>query len=222
MEGRSLYMAVGGYEPSGREGCADIRSLHIALEEGLRAAAGRAGVESSRVYLALSGPAYYIVWTVSWRPEALARLRVELASLRCFAETVWWPSVYWASPYAKGLKPEEVLELAKGKPMKYFIAYPMKKSPEWYLLPFDERRRIMGEHIGVARKASEELGLEVRSYTTYAFGIADYEFLVIYEAEDLALWARVVERLREAKARKWVVREEPVLTGVRTDLIEAG
>ena len=38
------------------------------------------------------------------------------------------------------------------QPMKYVIVYPFVKSREWYLLPFEERRKMMEEHIMVGRK----------------------------------------------------------------------
>ena len=38
------------------------------------------------------------------------------------------------------------------QPMKYCIVYPFVKSREWYLLPFEERKKMMEEHISVERK----------------------------------------------------------------------
>ncbi|MBW9142061.1 MAG: chlorite dismutase family protein, partial [Candidatus Aramenus sp.] len=70
---------------------------------------------------------------------------------------------------------------------------------------------IMREHIEIARTHPKNDG--IRSYTTYSFGVADYEFVVIYEAPSLTNWIEVVEKLREAKARKWVTKEEPILVG---------
>ncbi len=203
---QALYMAVASYEP---RGC----SVSEALGEMRDAFRGVPG--SQRSYLVLSGPGLIAAWLASWEPEQLAEARARAAEKRCLSEAAWWLGVYWESPYAKGASPEEVYRaVSEAEPLRYLIAYPMKKSPEWYLIPFEERRRIMGEHILIAREAMKSLGVEVRSYTTYAFGLAAHEFLVIYEAEDLAGWARVVEKLREAKARKWVVMEEPVIVGV--------
>ena len=208
-----LYMAVAGYNGLRKSGCP---------KPGIEGTVGRvksrlseAGWEGRtlRVYKGFSGPSLALVWAASWEPEELAELRGDLREDECLEEAFWWPSVYRESPYVKGSTPEEVMEALRGEPLRYFIAYPMKKSPEWYLLPFEERRKIMGEHIRIAREATGKGN--VRSYTTYSFGIADYEFLVIYEAEDLDHWERIVERLREAKARKWIVREEPVVVGIR-------
>ncbi len=118
-------------------------------------------------------------------------------------------SVYKPSPYVKGNF--NIKSVLNAEPLRYFIAYPMKKSVDWYLLPFEDREKIMREHIEIAKKHPKNKG--IRSYTTYSFGIGDYEFVVIYEAPSIEDWVEVVEALREAKARKWVIKEEPILVG---------
>jgi chlorite dismutase len=165
----------------------------------------------SKAYASLSEGVNVIGWHASREPEELIKVREE-ALASGLEEKHWWPAVYKESPYARGYRAGEVLDLVtRAKGLPWLVAYPMKKSPEWYLLPFEERRSIMAEHIRIAREAVGNAN--IKSYTTYAFGIADYEFLVIYEVSDLAGWVEVVERLRAAQARKWVVLEEPVLVG---------
>jgi len=166
----------------------------------------------SKAYMALSGDVHAIGWHASMEAEDLLELR-ERALEEGLEERYWWPGVYKESPYARGYKASEILDLiTRAEGLPWLIAYPMKKSPEWYLIPLEERRRIMGEHIRIARESSSLAG-SVRSYTTYAFGLASYEFLVIYEVSDIAGWIDVVEKLRLAEARKWVIMEEPVLAG---------
>lgn len=163
-----------------------------------------------RTYASLSPEAHLIVWTSSLDTKPLLMVRDKLR--RCCSdmiESVVWLSIYKPSPYVG--RSEDLMSKLKSKPLRYLVAYPMKKSPEWYLLPFDERKSIMAEHIGIAR--SHSYSRNIKSYTTYAFGIASYEFLVIYETPSLNEWVTIVERLREAKARRWVTLEEPVLVG---------
>jgi Uncharacterized conserved protein, COG3253 len=75
----------------------------------------------------------------------------------------------------------------------------------------------MAEHIGMARSHPESG--QIRSYTTYSFGLGDQEYVVLYEASSLTAWSHVTEKLREAKARKWIVKEEPILVGeLRNDV----
>ena len=119
-------------------------------------------------------------------------------------------SLYEDSPY---LKPDSVLDdTLKQAPLKYFVAYPMSKQPEWYLLDYEERKKIMAEHIGMALADPE--GRSVRSYTTYSYGLGDQEFVVLYETESLAAWSHATKKLREARARKWIVNETPIIVGI--------
>src|SRR3712207_8160841 len=53
--------------------------------------------------------------------------------------------------------------LFRSQPMKYCIVYPFVKSREWYLLPFEERKKMMEEHILVGRKFPQ-----IRLNTTYS------------------------------------------------------
>ena len=119
-------------------------------------------------------------------------------------------SLYEDSPY---LKPGNVLDdTLKQQPLKYFVAYPMSKQPEWYLLDYEERKKIMAEHIGMALADPE--GRSVRSYTTYSYGLGDQEFVVLYETESLAAWSHATRKLREARARNWIVNETPIIVGI--------
>ncbi|MGH9954275.1 MAG: chlorite dismutase family protein, partial [Nitrososphaeraceae archaeon] len=68
------------------------------------------------------------------------------------------PSVY-SSKIKPGFMTDE-------QPMKYCIVYPFVKSREWYLLPFEERKKMMEEHILVGRKFPN-----IRLNTTYSFGL---------------------------------------------------
>ncbi len=163
-----------------------------------------------RIYWSLCGEAHVIVWLVSPETRPLYNFRMDVAEeFDDVVESLFWLSIYKASPYVK--EEFNVYEKMAGEPLKYLISYPMKKDPEWYLLPFDERRSIMAEHIRIAR--THKYSGNVRSYTTYAFGLAGYEFLVVYEVKSLYEWIEIVEELRRARARKWIVMEEPVLVG---------
>ncbi len=102
----------------------------------------------------------------------------------------------------------------KNKP--YFVAYPITKSTEWYLLDEKTRKEILSEHIG--RATSDPNNNGINSYTTSSFGIDDNEFVVIYELPSLLSWVSVTQNLRSAKARKWIIKESPILVGEKGDL----
>lgn len=98
----------------------------------------------------------------------------------------------------------------------YFVAYPITKSPEWYLLSKEQRLEIMSEHISMATSDPSNNG--INSYTTTSFGIDDNEFVVLYELNSIQEWVSVTQNLRSARARKWVTNERPILVGRKGDL----
>ncbi len=119
-------------------------------------------------------------------------------------------SLYENSPYIKENKSLE--DTLKAEPKKYFVAYPMSKDREWYLINYEERKKILSGHIGTARSDKESTG--ILSYTTYSFGLGDQEFVVLYEVDDLSSWSHVTQKLREVMARKWIINESPIFIGI--------
>ncbi|PVU75189.1 chlorite dismutase [Sulfolobus sp. SCGC AB-777_G06] len=153
-----------------------------------------------------------IYWVADVETSLLNEFRYSLASSSSglLIPTLTFFSYFKHSPYT-GNTSVEILKYLRQEPLRYFVAYPMKKTVDWYLLPFEERKEVMDEHIRVARTHPDNKG--IRSYTTYSFGIGDYEFVVIYEIPELDKWINIVEKLREVRARKWVAFEEPIIVG---------
>ncbi len=210
---RPFYMAFQGFKLN--PDCSRLASVDKIMEVVL----SRRVSPILDVYDSLSGEADVFVWMASWSPQSLYTMRIILKSetvKECGTESFFWLSVYKPSPYHPAPTTGEVYErLQRGERLNYLVFYPMKKSPEWYLIPLEERRKIMAEHIAIARRATSRAKGEVRSYTTYTFGLAGWEFIVVYEVEDLAEWVGIVEELRQAEARKWIVLESPVIIGAR-------
>lgn len=95
------------------------------------------------------------------------------------------------------------------KPMKYVIVYPFVKTREWYLLPFEERKKMMEEHIAVGRKFPQ-----VRLNTTYSFGLDDQDFVLAFETEDLPAFQDLIMQLRETQVSRHIVRDTPMMVCV--------
>lgn len=95
-----------------------------------------------------------------------------------------------------------------GKP--YLFVYPMDKQRPWYRLPFDERRRIMGEHFRVGHKYPG-----VTIHTGYSFGLDDQEFVVAFEGDSLGEFLDLVMELRESESSSYTLRDTPIFTCVR-------
>jgi chlorite dismutase len=101
------------------------------------------------------------------------------------------------------------------QPMKYCIVYPFVKSREWYLLPFEERKKMMEEHIMVGRKFPQ-----VRLNTTSSFGLDDQDFMLAFETPDLMAFQELIIQLRETKVSKYVVRDTPMIVCVHKGVEE--
>lgn len=120
--------------------------------------------------------------------------------------TLWGltrPSPYVREPSKSALDP-----LAAER-LPYLVVYPFVKTHEWYRLDLEERRRLMGEHIGVGRRYEA-----VRQLLLYAFGLQDQDFVVVYDTADLAVFSELVGELRATESRGFTARDTPVWTAV--------
>jgi chlorite dismutase len=91
--------------------------------------------------------------------------------------------------------------------LPYMFVYPFVKKREWYGLTFEERRRIMVEHIRVGHKYPK-----IRIHTGYSFGLDDMEFILGFEAESPAEFLDLVSDLRSTEASRYTARETPIFT----------
>jgi chlorite dismutase len=101
-------------------------------------------------------------------------------------------------------------------PRRFLCVYPFVRTPEWYLLPPEERAALLREHGEMGREFPDVL-----ANTTSAFGINDWEWILAFEADDLGRIVDCIRRLREAEARKYTKVEIPFVTGIRKDVPEA-
>jgi chlorite dismutase len=92
------------------------------------------------------------------------------------------------------------------QPMKYTIVYPFVKSREWYLLPYEDRQKMMDEHIAVGRKFPQ-----IRLNTSYSFGVDDQDFMLAFETNDLMIFQDLIIQLRETQVSKYIVRDTPMI-----------
>jgi hydrogen peroxide-dependent heme synthase len=105
----------------------------------------------------------------------------------------------------------------KGEPPKrYLSVYPFVRTPEWYLLPREERAALLREHGAIGREFPDLL-----ANTTSAFGITDWEWILAFEADELDRIVDCIRRLREAEARRYTKEEVPFVTGIRKEVRDA-
>jgi chlorite dismutase len=111
-----------------------------------------------------------------------------------------------SSVYSSSIRPGFMTD---EQPMRYCIVYPFVKSREWYLLPFEERKKMMEEHILVGRKFPQ-----VRLNTTYSFGLDDQDFMLAFETADLMAFQELIIQLRETRVSKYIIRDTPMIVCV--------
>jgi hydrogen peroxide-dependent heme synthase len=98
---------------------------------------------------------------------------------------------------------------------RYICVYPFVRSYEWYLLPDEERRKMLVEH-GMAARGYPD----VRANTVSSFALGDYEWLLAFEADELHRIVDLMRDLRATDARLHVREEIPFFTGPRVALTE--
>jgi len=103
--------------------------------------------------------------------------------------------------------------LAGEEPGDYMCVYPFVRSYDWYVLPADDRRRMLVEHGHAARDYAD-----VRANTVSAFALGDYEWILAFEAGELHRIVDLMRDLRATDARLHVREEVPFYTGPRTEL----
>jgi chlorite dismutase len=110
--------------------------------------------------------------------------------------------------------PEDRAHLVPGK-YKYFFVYPFVKKRDWYVLPIEERQKMMDEHIRIGNKYPS-----VKLNTTYSFGLDDQDFVVAFETDVPSDFLDLVQELRESQGSLYTLRDTPLITCIKKDTKE--
>jgi chlorite dismutase len=152
----------------------------------------------------------FMLWMVSDSVEKFQTLASKLYSTvvgKYIESTLVYLSAYRRSIYSNNsIKPRFMLD---SQPMRYLVVYPFIKSREWYLLPSDDRKIMMEEHITVGKKFPQ-----VQINTSYSFGIHDQDFTLAFETDDLMAFQDLIVQLRETKVSRYVVKDTPMIVCV--------
>ncbi|MCX6502543.1 MAG: chlorite dismutase family protein [Microbacterium sp.] len=96
------------------------------------------------------------------------------------------------------------------EPKEWLVVYPFVRSYEWYLLPEEDRRRMLADH---GRKGAAFTGVVANTVASFALG--DYEWVLPMEADELTDLVDMMRELRYTEARRHVREEVPFYTGRR-------
>ncbi len=159
----------------------------------------------------MRGDADFMFW---WHAETIEQLQAAYSSFRRTtalgraSEPVWSAAaLHRPAEFNKSHIPAF---LAGEDPGAYVCVYPFVRSYEWYLLPDEQRRKMLADHGKAARDYKD-----VRANTVPAFALGDYEWLLAFEAPELHRIVDLMRDLRATEARYHVRVEIPFFTGPR-------
>jgi len=157
-----------------------------------------------------------IIWAVGSDAERIQDLATRIRRTK-LGDALDMKQAYIGVGTASQYDPEHGPAFIKGTPpAKYLSVYPFVKTPEWYLLSYEDRRDLMKVH--------GQLGKEyptILTNTVSSFGIQDQEFIVALEDDDPAVLVAMVQRLRLAEVRKYTSIDTPIYLGRLKDPGEA-
>lgn len=200
-------------DPAWRRLPDEERALH---KKELTEAISAAGCEvHSYSTVGLREDADIMLWELADSAEPIQALQARLNGTglgRWMTTTHSYLAMTKKSQYLKGHKHEgQEQDMPPGpRGSTYLFVYPMDKLRPWYRLPFEERRRIMGEHFRIGHKYPD-----VAIHTGYSFGIDDQEFVVAFEGESLGEFLDLVEELRGSESSSYTSRDVPIFTGIK-------
>jgi chlorite dismutase len=156
------------------------------------------------------------LWRICYTPEDLNNMTADLLATPLggyLDTTISYLSQTKRSQYLIGHEHEGQADsrgFLRPGGQKYIFIYPFWKTRAWYLLPAEERQRLMNEHIRVGH-----LYPRVKLNTTYSFGIDDQEFVVAFETNYPEDFLDLVQQLRETEISPYTLRDTPIFTCIR-------
>ncbi len=100
-------------------------------------------------------------------------------------------------------------------PLRWLCLYPFVRTVDWYLMPREERGKLLREHGAMGREFTM-----VQFNNAQAFGLGDYEWILAFETEDPRHLVDMVRKLRESEARRYTKEDVPFLVGPRKPLAQ--
>jgi hydrogen peroxide-dependent heme synthase len=186
-----------------RDAAQEIENLAKAWE-------GRVDVRGTYSTVGFRSDADLMLWLVGSNPDDVQRFLVEFRRTRSgdLLDRVW---TFMGVVKPAEFTPDHQPAFVRGEPPRKFLCvYPFVRTPEWYLLPKEERGALLTEHGVIGREFPE-----VAANTTSAFGLGDWEWILAFEAERADAIVDCIRRLREAKARLYTKEEVPFVMGIR-------
>ena len=195
----------------------EAERCHLAagFEEAVLEASPLLGILRSYSLVGLRPDADLLLWQAAERAEDLQEFAAALRRTGLWAHleiahqylAMTRRSQYVADHVHEGQDGRRTHVQPAGAP--YLFIYPFIKTRGWYALSFEERQRMMSEHIKVGHKYPTS-----QINTTYSFGLDDQEFVVAFEGDSPSEFLDLVMELRSSEASQYTLRDTPAFTAV--------
>ncbi len=200
-----------GYDDDARAAVVDETATFLKQQE-------ESGVVFRGIYdvAGMRADADFMFWTHAERIESLQATYSDFRRTTTLgrASRPTWSSVALHRP-AEFNKSHVPALRAGAEPRHNECVYPVVRSRDWYLLPDEERRKMLADH-GMAARGYKD----VRANTVPAFALGDYEWILAFEAPELHRIVDLMRDLRATEARRHVREEIPFFTGPRVGVEE--
>ena len=197
-------------------GTDDLRDAVQEVENLYKAWDGRVAIRGTYSTVGFRADADLMLWLVGDSPHDVQRFLVEFRRTRAgrLMDLSW---TFMGVVKPAEFTPDHQPAFVKGVPPETFLCvYPFVRTPEWYLLPREERGELLREHGIVGREYPQVL-----TNTTSGFGLGDWEWILAFEADQADTLVDVIRELRNTKARLFTKVEIPFVTGIRKPVAEA-
>jgi chlorite dismutase len=169
--------------------------------------------------LGTRGDTDFLLWRISYRLEDFEELEAAMRRTRLggYLQTpqtflsMTKTSIYVDDHFHEDQEGTRNKIMVSGR--KYLFVYPFVKTRQWYVLPKEERQRVMREHIRLGHDYPS-----VKLNTTYSFGLDDQDFVVAFESDHPDEFLDLVQDLRETESSLFTQRDTPILTCIKQDL----
>lgn len=96
---------------------------------------------------------------------------------------------------------------------RYLCVYPLVRTRSWYMLPFEERRRMVHELI----KLSSDFP-NTRLNVIYSFGLDEQDFIIVVETDSPDEYQDRMMQAKEIDISPYTERDQPRITCVRVSV----
>ena len=169
----------------------------------------------------LRGDADFLLWEASDSLEQIQEVATRLWSTglgKYLAQPYSYLSMTGRSQYVgkhRHAGQEGTRRKVRPGSARYFVLYPFLKTREWFLLPQEERQRMMDDHIRIGHKYPS-----VKINTSYSFGLDDQEFMVAFETDSPFDFLDMVMELRGTEASRYTLRDTPIFSCIHRPIEE--